>query len=152
MTLRGLRAAWDEFFFEPEPPLAIGLYRIFYGAIVCVDLWLLRPDWTSWYGERGVLPLSALAAASSETGVSLFQFLPAGDAAVQASFWVLLAAAVSLTAGFCTRASAVLVFTGLVSMHHRNPLPLDGGDTALRVLGFGLMFSHAGRAYSIDRP
>src|SRR5581483_11676942 len=112
---------------------------------------LLRPDWLAWYGERGVLPLSALAAASTETGINVFQFLPAGDAAVQAFFWILFAASVSLMAGFCTRTSSALVFLGLVSLHHRDPLPLDGGDTALRVLGFGLMFSHAGRAFSVDR-
>ena len=50
MTLRAFRKAWEKFFFAPQSPLPIALFRILYGACVSVTLILLHSDWLDWYG------------------------------------------------------------------------------------------------------
>ncbi|MGD9511678.1 MAG: HTTM domain-containing protein, partial [Geminicoccaceae bacterium] len=44
-----------------------------------------------------------------------------------------------------------VVFVGLVSIGHRNPLILHGGDTLLRIIAFYLILAPAGAALSVDR-
>src|SRR5262249_31932910 len=83
--------------------------------------------------------------------LDVFVLLPQTDAAINAFFWVFLAAAVLLTAGLWTRFSSIFVFVCLASMHQRNLEITHGGDTFLRVAGFFLMFAPAGAAYSMDR-
>ena len=52
MTLRKLREAWDEFFFVPQSPIPIALFRILYGLCVSVTVILLHSDWLNWFGKR----------------------------------------------------------------------------------------------------
>ncbi len=88
-----------------------------------------------------------------EPGVrlNLFRIMPQTEAWTEAFFWVFLAFAVLLTAGFLTRVSTVAVFVCLASLDQRNLFMTHGGDTFLRVAGFFLMFAPAGAALSIDR-
>ena len=44
MTLRSLIEAWNGFFFAPQSPLPIALFRAIYGGLVVVTLLLLRSD------------------------------------------------------------------------------------------------------------
>jgi len=48
MSLRSLVQAWNEFFFTPQPPTSIALFRILYGMLLIANLALLRPDWLAW--------------------------------------------------------------------------------------------------------
>ena len=50
MRLRSLFEAWNTFFFAPQSPIPIAVFRIVYGSLVIANLLLLRPDWLSWYG------------------------------------------------------------------------------------------------------
>jgi predicted DCC family thiol-disulfide oxidoreductase YuxK len=151
MSLRQCIRSWNEFFFTPQPPTTIALFRFLFGLMVIADAVLLWPDWMTWYGEKGVLPLGTALKLVQGTRIDLFTLLPPGDFWVQAYFWVFLLFAFFLTVGFLTKVSSILVFLGLVSMHHRNPFVLHGGDTLLRVLSFFLMFAPAGAAISVDR-
>lgn len=151
MSLRACITAWNKFFFAPQSPTPIALYRICFGVLVMANLILLWPDWLTWFGNKGVLPIETARQLQPGTRINLFALLPAGDAWVLAFFWVLLLFAFFLAVGFFTRISSVLVFLGVVSLHHRNPYILHSGDTLLRVTGFFLMFAPAGAAISIDR-
>jgi hypothetical protein len=42
MTLRTLREAWDHFFFAPQSPIPIALFRILYGTSVSATVILLH--------------------------------------------------------------------------------------------------------------
>jgi len=59
--------------------------------------------------------------------------------------------AVFLGLGLFTRASSVLVFVLLASVHERNLFITNGGDTLVRAAAFFLMFAPAGAALSLDR-
>ena len=47
MTLRKLREAWDEFFFAPQSPIPVALFRVLYGLCVSVTVILLHGESTS---------------------------------------------------------------------------------------------------------
>jgi hypothetical protein len=151
MTLRGLRKLWDRFFFAPQSPLPIGLFRILYGICVSATLVLLHADWLNWYGVHSWVSLSAMRQIEPGIRLNLFTIMPQDDRWIAAFFWVFLACALLLTVGLWTRLSSLAVFLCLTSIHQRNLLILHGGDAFLRIVGFFLIFAPAGAALSLDR-
>jgi hypothetical protein len=150
VTLNSVRQAWNSFFFKPESTLPLALFRIIYGTLVVVDLLFLRPDWLNWYGPHAWMSLSTMHQMEPGARLNLFAIIPQTDGWIEAVFWVFLASAMLLTAGFLTRFSSLAVFVFLASMQQRNLYILHGGDTFLRVAGFFLIFAPAGAALSLD--
>jgi hypothetical protein len=144
-------AGWDAFFHRPEPVTTLALFRILLGLLLLANWALLAPEVLTWLGERGVLSGAAARRLTGEGRLDVFAALPPTDAAVLAVFGATVLASVGLTVGYMTRWSAVVAFVGMVSIHHRNTLVLNSGDTLLRVLTFLLIFSPAGAAWSVDR-
>jgi hypothetical protein len=151
VSVRGLARAWNDFFFKPQPPTPVALYRILYGLLVIANLILLRPDWLTWYGPEGFVSLETMRLLAPGPRMNIFLLLPHTALAVNVFFWIFLLFAVCLTGGFMTRFSAIAVYICLSSIQDRNPYILHSGDTLLRVTGFFLMFAPAGAALSIDR-
>jgi len=151
MTLRELRKHWDHFFFTPQSPLPIALFRILYGICVSATLVLLHADWLNWYGVHSWVSLSAMRQIEPGIRLNLFTVMPQDDRWITAFFWVFLACALLLTVGLWTRLSSVAVFLCLTSIHQRNLLILHGGDAFLRIAGFFLIFAPAAAALSLDR-
>ena len=151
MRLNSLLNAWNAFFFEPQSPVPIAVFRILYGSLVIANLILLRPDWLAWFGTHGWVSLPTMHQVEPGTRINLFAMIPASDAWIGALFWIFLLSAAMLTAGFLTRMNSVIVFVCLASIQQRNLFITHGGDTFLRVAGFFLMFAPAGAALSIDR-
>jgi Vitamin K-dependent gamma-carboxylase len=151
VKLKSLVETWNGFFFSPQSPLPLALFRIIYGALITITLLFLRPDWLNWYGAHAWVSLPTMHQMEPGTRLNLFTLLPQSDRWIEALFWVFLVSAVSLTAGFFTRLNTVVVFLCLTSIHQRNLYILHGGDTFLRVAGFFLMFAAAGAALSVDR-
>jgi vitamin K-dependent gamma-carboxylase-like protein len=151
MRLRSLAQSWNRFFFAKQSPTPIALFRIVYGLLVIATLLLLRPDWLNWYGTHAWISLPTMQTVEPGTRLNLFTIIPQTDGWIGAFFWIFLASAILLTAGFLTRANSVIVFLCLTSVHQRNLFITHGGDTFLRVTGFFLMFAPAGAALSLDR-
>lgn len=151
MKLGSLTEAWNSFFFTPQSPTPIALFRAIYGWLVIVTLLLLRPDWLTWYGTHAWVSLHTMQQIEPGPRLNLFTILPQSDAWIEALFWVFLISAVSLCAGFLTRLNSVIVFLCVNSIQQRNLFITHGGDTFLRVAGFFLIFAPAGAALSVDR-
>lgn len=151
MTLRRLREMWDDFFFTPQSPLPIALFRILYGLCVSATIILLHADWLNWYGVHGWVSMSTIRQIEPGIRLNLFTIMPQDDRWIAAFFWVFLGCTLLLTAGLWTRLSSVAVFLCIASTQQRNLLILHGGDVFLRVAGFFLIFAPAGAALSVDR-
>jgi hypothetical protein len=149
--VKSFRAAWNRFFFESQSPLNISLFRIVYGLLVLVTALLLRGDWLAWYGPHSWISAATMHIVEPGTRLNLFSVIPQTDFAVNVLFVVFVVSALSLTLGFCTRVSTIIVFLCLTSIDQRNLFILHGGDTFLRVAGFFLIFAPAGAAISVDR-
>jgi Vitamin K-dependent gamma-carboxylase len=151
MKLQTVRKAWEKFFFAPQSPTPIALFRILYGVCVSVTLILLHSDWLDWYGVHGWVSRATMKTIEPGIRLNLFMLLPQDDRWIGGLYYILLSFAVLLTMGLWTRMSSVVVFLGLASLQQRNPFIGHGGDTFLRVAGFFLMFAPAGAALSLDR-
>jgi len=151
IQLAAIKAGWNRFFFEPESPLPVAVYRLVFGFVVRMNQALLLPDVLAWFGQRGVVTPETAWRLSGGAGVNLLRILPQTDASVWFVFALSCAAAFTLMIGFFTRSSAAILFLTLISLHHRNVLILMSGDSFLRVGAFYLMFSQAGTALSVDR-
>ncbi|HXQ38797.1 MAG TPA: HTTM domain-containing protein [Anaerolineales bacterium] len=151
MRLRSLLDAWNSFFFAPQSPVPIALFRILYGLLVITTLLLLRPDWLAWYGPHAWVSLSTMQTLEPGPRLNLFTIIPQHEVWIEALFWVFLASATLLTVGLFTRFNSVFVFLCLTSIQQRNLYITSGGDTFLRLAGFFLIFAPAGAALSVDR-
>jgi hypothetical protein len=151
VTLKSLSEAWNHFFFAPQSPVPIALFRIIYGLLVMATLMLLWPDWLAWYGPHAWVSLPTMHMLEPGKRLNLFTVIPQQDAWIKAFFWIFLASAVLLTIGFLTRLNSIFVFLCLASIQQRNLYITHGGDTFLRVAGFFLIFAPAGAALSVDR-
>jgi hypothetical protein len=151
VRLRSLFDAWNSFFFAPQSPLPIALFRILYGLLVIATLLLLRPDWLTWYGPHAWVSLSTMHTLEPGPRLNLFTIIPQKDIWIEALLWIFLASASLLTVGLLTRFNSLIVFLCLSSIQQRNLYITSGGDTFLRLAGFFLIFAPAGAALSVDR-
>ena len=151
MRWRTLATLWNRFFFEPQSPAPLGLYRILFGLLVIAKLVLYYPDWLAWFGPHAWVTLDTMHRMEGGIRINVFDLLPESDAWIWGLFAVTLLAAICLTVGFLTRLSSVLVFFTLVSLDERELYAINSGDTFLRVVAFFLMFAPAGAAFSVDR-
>jgi hypothetical protein len=151
MTLRGLFRAWNEFFFKPQSPIPVCLFRILYGIIAFFNLVMLHGEWLKWYGPHAFISLDTMHRFSQTRHMSLFEIMPQTDLAVNILYWAFLVCTVFLTFGFMSRFSAFAVYLFLGSIQMRNEFILNSGDTLMLVTGFFLVFSPCGAAFSVDR-
>jgi uncharacterized membrane protein YphA (DoxX/SURF4 family) len=151
MTLKSIERAWNEFFFEPVSPVPIALFRILYSLIVLLDIALLRPDWMTWFGPKGLVTLATMQQMEPGPRIDVFAFLPQTEFWTNAVFWAMLVCALFLLVGLYTRAASIAMFILVASLHQRNLYIAHSGDTMLRVTSFFLMFAPAGAALSLDR-
>ena len=150
MNFRIVPDAWNRFFFAPQSPTPVALFRILYGVVVIATLILLRPDWLAWYGPHSWVTLSTMQKMEPGMRLNLFAVIPQTNVAIETLFWIFLASAILLTIGLLTRVNTIIVFLCVASIDQRNLHILNGGDTFLRVAGFFLIFAPAGAAFSLD--
>ena len=73
-----------------------------------------------------------------------------GPVAVRCVFVATALAAVAFTLGWRTRIAGVLLYAGLLSIHHANLLTCSGADVLVMIVAFLLMLSPCGAALSLD--
>lgn len=148
-----LISAWDRFWFTPMLPASIAVYRILFGLIViqCAFFHLL-PDLYTWYGRTGLFPASHITSLwwQNKAILSVLNWFPESDQWLTAVFTLFCISAVTLTIGFQTRVSALVVAICIISLHQRCPVNINGGDAFMRLAAVWLVFSSAGRQYSVD--
>ena len=139
-------AAWNRFWFAPQPTSTLVLVRVAFGVVVLAWAASVLPVRSALFSTAGVLPHSP------EPSGGMWGVLDAwsSDAAVAAVLAATAVAACAVVVGFMTRIATVVVFVGLVSFHARNPFAFNSGDTLLRGTAFFLMLAPCGAAFSVD--
>jgi hypothetical protein len=123
--------------------------RIGFGLILLVDLAWRATDLRAMYAGDGVLPIEYSRALAGAAGWSLHWL--SGAVWYQALLLALeMALAVGMVAGWHTRWMVFGSWLLLTSLHARNPLILNSGDSMLRVLLFWAIFLPLGAAWSVD--
>ncbi len=151
MILQKIWMHWDEFWFKPQSTLPISCYRIVFGLLLLAyGAAYLYPELFTFFGDYRAVTQPSAALWWRNPGIDLLLFWPKGDFWLTSWCALFIIASFSLTLGFCTRASAFVVWIMLVSMHHDTFVYTNGGDVLMRLSAFYLIFSYAGSLYSID--
>jgi hypothetical protein len=125
---------------------SLAVFRIGLGVLLLADLVGRAADLGAHYTDEGVLPRSAIAAPRY---VSLH--LLGGSADFEGALFLLAGlCALALLVGWWTRLATAASWFLLMSLHARNPMVLQGGDTLLRLLLFWGMFLPLGARWSLD--
>ena len=140
-----LGAGWTRFWFQPQQTSTLGLFRIAYGVLVTLWTLSLVPNLFAFFGNDGVLPQYpkdgawGLLELSTSTPLLIVVFV------------ALLTGAVALTVGFHSRIAAVVVWVGVLSFAHRNPLVGNSGDELIGNVALFLTLAPSGTSLSLDR-
>jgi hypothetical protein len=144
-------------------PLAIDMrslaaFRIAIAIVLLVDLATRAVDLSDHYTDHGFYPRSArIALERSDVydGEVRYQWslhMLSGESWAQAVLFLIAALfAAGMLLGYRTRLCTIASSVLLSSLHARNPLVLDAGDTLLRCIMIWAMFLPLGGAASVDR-
>jgi hypothetical protein len=128
---------------------SLAVLRIGFGLILLIDLALRAADLRAMVAGDGILPIDYSIAIRGPGGWSLHGL--SGGMWLQ---WLLFAIASALAAGMLvgwrTRWMVVGSWLLLTSLHMRNPLILNAGDSMLRILLFWSIFLPLGAIWSLD--
>ena len=146
--MKRVAAAWERFWFAPQPTSSLALFRIAIGAVTFAWTLSLLPDLYAFFSAHGIEPRPPYHPPLGYWGV--LNTFPAYSVAI-ALYVTLLVASLFLFVGYRTRLASIVVFVGVMSFEHRAPSIWNSGDGLLRIVTFFLMLAPAGASLSIDR-
>jgi hypothetical protein len=120
-----------------------------FGLIVLWHLALLWPDLTYWLSDAGLLRGQDAIEMGGPFRPSVLQWIQ-DPTSVHVFCGCTAFVAVLFTLGWRTPIMGILLYFGLLSIHHRNIGSDSGADAMLVVTSFYLMLSPCGAAYSLD--
>ncbi|WP_198662195.1 HTTM domain-containing protein, partial [Halorussus litoreus] len=131
-------------------PRALAALRISLGLLLLADLALRSRHLVAFYTDAGVLP-RALLREQFPAFATVSLHAMSGSAWAQVGLFVVAgAAALALLAGYRTTLATAVSFALVVSLHARNPIVLNAGDSVLRRLLFWSVFLPLGGRWSVD--
>ncbi len=145
-----LRQAIDRFLFESCDPASCVLLRICYSLLMIIYAGVLLGDASTWFSTEGVLTPSSATSDLRVKPWSIFFVVEPSPWLVQGSVILLLLCSCSMLVGFFSRMQALLIFVLLTSLHHANPLVLDGEDTVFRLFAFFLALMPLDYSWSLS--
>jgi hypothetical protein len=141
--------AWNTFWFRPISARPLGAFRIVFGLIILANLGLISVDLDYWLTDQGLLQGTEARLLAGPWRPSPLQWVQ--DPASIRTFMAATAVVATLfTLGWHTRMMGVLLYLGILSIHHRNIPTNCGPDALLLIMLFYLMLSPCGAAYSLD--
>ena len=140
---------WNAFWFGPVSARPLAAFRVVVGLLALCHLGLLSFDLDYWLTDRGLMVGDEARASAGPLRPSPLQWVQ-DPASVRAFVAATAGAAVLFTLGWRTRAAGILLYLGLLSIHHRNMPTNCGPDNLLLIMVFYLMLGPSGAAYSLD--
>lgn len=132
-------------------PRALAALRVAIGLLLIADLLLRSRELVVFYTDAGVLPRAVLHEQFGGLATLAFAHGLSGAAWVQGALFALAGvAAVALVLGYRTRLATAVSLLLLVSLHARNPVLLNAGDSLLRRLLLWGVFLPLGGRWSVD--
>lgn len=141
---------WNDFFFSTQDLGTIALFRILFGTLLVCDAISRISSARHFLYPDGIFPIERHRSEVGRWRPSLFSILPPVAATAQLIALAYLLSAIAVTLGFLMPFSTVAAFISLTSIQQRNKWVLNSGDSVMLLMCFLLIFSSAGKAYSLD--
>lgn len=143
---------WNQFWFEASEDYlsSLALFRIVFGLVMAFFYMTRQQDVALYYTNEGLMPVSYLNTLEPlKYNFSSFLYIN-NLPLLQCLHGLLIAACVSLSFGFLTRFSALLVYGLAHEFFQRDPAAMFGVDSISIFFALYLIFSRAGERYSLD--
>ena len=153
MNLQALWTAWQDFWFKPQSPLPVGLFRICFGLVFLTQmLTQYSRDFFVFFGSHAILTHANYVAywQFKDLLVNIFDFIPINDSWHITIFVITIVSGVLMTIGLFTRVSIFVTFVLYTSISNQFPFLCNAGDDMQRLVLFLLLFTRAGDAVSLD--
>jgi len=153
MTLRSFWKAWRNFWFCPVTAEPVALFRILLGLLILQILLIsIGVDFLDWYGRHAIVQNETVRFHywKLQPRFDLLLLFPRDDA-LSLYYYSIVAAAICMTVGLCTRISCIYVALAFISMHHHDPFNINGGDAFVRLMSMYICFTPCGDCFSLDR-
>ena len=130
---------------------SIALFRVLLGIAMLYDIACRFPYAALYLSDVGALSRADLLA-TVERPWSFSIYMMFGEPIqAQATLALHFICALAFLLGFRTRLASIACWVLVISLQHRNPLVLNGGDTLLSLYLFWAMFLPLNAQWSIDR-
>ena len=130
---------------------SLALMRIMVGVTIFLDLIERARSLTAHYTDNGVLPRRELFTIWNENAFWSLYHINGTALFVAVLFIIAGIFALMMVFGHRTKLATIVSFILLISVQSRNPVVLQGGDVALRVILFWMMFLPLDKRFSLDR-
>jgi hypothetical protein len=152
-VVKGVNARWERFWFEPQSPLPLCIFRVIFGAVMMISFLVqFRQDFLLFFGTNAVIPTSSIDVFQwlCLPVFDLFLVLPANDGVRLAFLYFSAFIAFLVMIGFATRFTTVILFLCYLSICNHFPVILMAGDNYARLISLFLCFSPCGERVSLD--
>lgn len=129
---------------------SLACMRIFVGLTILLDLIQRAHYMFAHYTDDGVLPRAELFRLAWDPSFWSLHTISGGLWFQIILFVTAGVFSIMLILGYRTKIAVVISWVLLVSLQNRNPIILQGGDVALRVVLFWMMFMPLATRYSLD--
>jgi predicted DCC family thiol-disulfide oxidoreductase YuxK len=144
-------SAIDNFFFTKISATGFGLLRMAWGAVIFCWMLSMWQDVPLYYSNDGLVPPELFSLQFRNAYRFTLLNIITDPTSVWMLYILLLFASVMTCIGYVPRFFTVVTVLLFFSFQERNLLPLGGGDTVLRLVGFILAISPELRACSVHR-
>ena len=141
--------AWNRFWFAPISAKPLGAFRILFGLIAIFNILLLFIDTDYWLTNLGLFQGTEAREMAGPLRPSILHWLQ-DPISVRVVLFSTLGVAVGVTLGWHTRIMSLLLYFGMLMIHHRNISTASGADVLVLVTSFYMMLCPSGAAYSLD--
>lgn len=131
-------------------PRTLGFFRILFGFLLIADLLRRVPDLSVWYSNEGLLPNSTMLAYPMQDWTFSFFFALGTPAEAAAAFVICGIIFFFFLLGWKTKIFQFLTLFCVTSLHSRNVLFENAGNTISNSLCFFTLFLPLGRCFSLD--
>lgn len=142
---------WKKFFFEPQSPATLGVYRIAISLVGFLSILGKFPVRDTFYGSNAMISYQTMSKHLPQPDWLYFRWMPDADPFLALYFVFTLLCLFCLMIGFQTRLFSVVTCALMISFSNRNMYIDNNGDNLLRISFFFLIFADSGAAYSVDR-
>ncbi len=142
---------FSDFFFAPRVATSFGLMRIAWATAALIRFGRQAPLLAWYYGDYGMFPRWMESIYLRQVLRYSVLDLNGETWFVTAVFVALIACLVLMLVGKATRLSTIASVLLAFSFYERNPFPVAGGDTVLRMLALILVIAPGIEALSVDR-
>lgn len=141
----------DDVWFGKRSAVTLGVFRMLMGFWAFVNLAMMAIDFDAWFTERGYVPIRIIAP-YLDKWPRLNVLSGVTDSGITLAVYVgIMVAALLTTFGLWTRISSIALAIGYVTLQHRNPFIIHGGDLILRVSLMYIALGPCGLSCSADR-